>query len=314
MWKGVQFVDQQQQPQIYDATLKSFFGDEATDILPIMIPGAEFISECNVELDRTIIKPDLVFRGRYYGELAIINMELQSNEDKTMEQRLLLYHAALHYKHKLAVVSAILYPFETNYPVSPYRERSGDNTLLTFNYLEYLLWTKDARVSMQRHVVCMYTLLPGMKNATVPLLKQALREMRRYYVNDKRFGDHLARFQTIMWRSTTMKEPEKQEIQEELKMVYKIDRFIDGNPYIENRIERAAEQRAEQRVAQHVAQRMQRLVLDVIKNRFPALADQAQLQIELIQDADALETLFQHLLAATTEKEARQILQIQENQ
>jgi hypothetical protein len=61
----------QRQPQIYDATLKSFFGDEVAEILPALIPGVEFMSECNVELDRTIIKPDLVFRGRLQGELAI---------------------------------------------------------------------------------------------------------------------------------------------------------------------------------------------------------------------------------------------------
>jgi CRISPR/Cas system-associated protein Cas5 (RAMP superfamily) len=114
-----------------------------------------------------------------------------------------------------------------------------------------------------------------MKNATVPLLKQALREMRQYYTDDKRFGDHLARFQTIMWRSKVMNEPEKREIQEELKMVYQIDRFIDGNPYIENRIEKAVAERAEKIAAERVAQGMQRLILDAIKDRFPALADQA---------------------------------------
>jgi hypothetical protein len=146
--------------------------------------------------------------------------------------------------------------------------------------------------------------------------------MRQYYTDDKRFGDHLARFQTIMWRSKVMNEPEKREIQEELKMVYQIDRFIDGNPYIENRIEKAvaeraekiAAERAEKIAAERVAQGMQRLILDAIKDRFPALADQAQPQIEQIQDADALETLFRHLLAVTTEKDVRQLLQIQERQ
>jgi hypothetical protein len=309
---------QHQQPQIYDATLKSFFGDEVADILPALIPGVEFVSECNIELDRTIIKPDLVYLGRLAGELCIINMELQSNEDTMMELRLLLYHAALLYKHKLPVVSVILYPFETNYPVPPYREQSGDNTLLTFNYREYLLWTKDASVYVQQHRVCLYTLLPGMQNATVPRLKQALREMRQYYTTDKRFGDHLVRFQTIMWRSTTMNESEKREMEEELKMIYNIDQFIDGNPRVEQRVAQGIEQGIEQGMAQGMAQGrvegMQRLMLDVIKDRFPALANQAQPHIEQIRDADTLETLFRRLIAATTEKDVRQILQIQESQ
>jgi hypothetical protein len=138
------------------------------------------------------------------------------------------------------------------------------------------------------------------------LAKQALREMRQYYQIDKRFGEHLIRFQTIMWRSRTMDEPEKQEIEEELKMMYKIDQFIDGNPRVEERVERG--------IAQGRAEGMQRLMLDVIKDRFPALTDQAQLQIERIQDADTLESLFRHLLTATNERDVRQLLQIQENQ
>jgi hypothetical protein len=137
-----------------------------------------------------------------------------------------------------------------------------------------------------------------MKHATVPLLKQALREMRQHYPRNKQFGDHLVCFNTIMQRSTTMTEPEKQEMEEELEMVYKIDQFIDGNPRVEKRVERG------------VARGMQRLILAAIQDHFPALADQAQLQIEQIQDTDTLETLFRHLMTTTTEEEARKLLHI----
>jgi hypothetical protein len=159
---------------------------------------------------------------------------------------------------------------------------------------------------MHEHQVCLYTLLPGMKNATVPLLKQALREMRLHYTNDKRFGEHLVRFQTIMWRSKAMGEPEKREIEEELKMVYQIDRFIDGNPYVEKRVERSH--------AQGEIQSLQRLAITAIKRRFPTLLTLAQPQIEQIQNTDMLDELILQLASATTEDAARQILQIQENQ
>jgi hypothetical protein len=59
---------------------------------------------------------------------------------------------------------------------------------------------------------------------------------------------------------------------------------------------------------------MQRLMLDAIKERFPALANQAQPLIEQVQDTDALEMLFRHLLTATTERDVRQLLQSQEKQ
>jgi hypothetical protein len=334
MWEGMDSMEAQQQPQIYDATLKSFFGDEIADILPALIPGVEFISECNIEIDRTIIKPDLVFKGRLNGELVIINMELQSSEDPNMELRLLLYHVALHHKHKLPVVSIILYPFAVKYPVPPYRERSGKHTFLKFKYGVYVLCEKDARKYVRRHLVCLYTLLPGMRHATVPLLKQALREMRQYYTNDKRFGDHLARFQTIMWRSTTMDEPEKREIEEELKTVYTIDRFIDGNPYIENRIDKLATERAEKLAAERAeklaAERAEKLAAEIIaqermageisslqrlatialKRKFPALLNQAQRRIEQMQHIETLDELILQLASASTEDEARKLLQI----
>jgi flagellar biosynthesis/type III secretory pathway protein FliH len=113
---------------------------------------------------------------------------------------------------------------------------------------------------------------------------------------------------------TAMEEPEKREIQEELKMVYKIDQFIDGNPRVEERIERAVAQRIAQGHAEGKAEGMQRLMLDVIKDRFPVLADQAQLQIEQMRDAEALETLFRQLITATAEGEVRRILHIWEKQ
>lgn len=115
-----------------------------------------------------------------------------------------------------------------------------------------------------------------------------------------------------------MNEPEKREIQEELKMVYKIDQFIDGNPYIEERIEKRSEKVGAQRFAQGVVkgeiQSLQRLAIIAIERRFPALLDQAQTRIEQIQNTDALDELILQLAAVMTEREVRQILQIQEKQ
>jgi flagellar biosynthesis/type III secretory pathway protein FliH len=85
-----------------------------------------------------------------------------------------------------------------------------------------------------------------------------------------------------------MQEPAKRAIEEELKKVYKVDRFLDGNPYVEERVERSHARGLEEGRTEG----MQQLMPGVIKDRFPALADQAQLQIEQIHDTDALQTLF----------------------
>jgi hypothetical protein len=54
-------VKHNQQTQIYDETLKSLFAHEIAKILPLLLPGAEFLSESNIEINRTIVKADLLF-------------------------------------------------------------------------------------------------------------------------------------------------------------------------------------------------------------------------------------------------------------
>jgi hypothetical protein len=304
--KGGKLVKQKQQTQIYDETLKSLFGQEIAEILPILLPGAEFLSESNIEIDRTIVKADLLFWARYKGQIHLVNMELQSNKDDTIEQRLLMYHACFHYKHNVPVLSIILYPFKAKFPDPPYRELGGDGTLITFEYKVLLLWQMDARTYIEQRQVCLYTLLPAMEHASVPLLKQALREMRQYYPDNKQFGHHLTRFNTIMLRSSTLTDEQKEEMKEELKVIYKYDQFIDENPDVQERVERG--------ITLGEIRSLQRLAITAIKRRFPSLLDQAQTQIEQIQNTDTLDELILQLASATTEREVRRILQIQEKQ
>jgi predicted transposase YdaD len=307
-------VEQAHATQIYDQTLKSLFAHEIAKILPLLLPGAEFLSESNIEIDRTIVKADLLFWARYKGQVILVNMELQSNRDDTIEQRLLMYHACFHYKYNVPVLSIILYPFKTKVPTPPYREMSGEEILLMFEYQVLILWQMDARTYIERHYVYFYTLLPAMEHANVPLLKQALQEMREYYPDNKEFGHHLTRFNTIMLKSSTLTPEQKEEMKEVLKTVYKYDMFIDENPDVQERIERSrAQAMAEGEVkgrAEGEAKGMQQLILASIKNRFPKLPVQAQPVIEQIQDTQKLEKLFLQLASATTEDEVCKLLNI----
>ena len=51
----------QDQQQPYDSALKSLMGDEAAEILPRLLPESEYISEQNIEVDRTTVRADLVY-------------------------------------------------------------------------------------------------------------------------------------------------------------------------------------------------------------------------------------------------------------
>ncbi len=55
----------QDQSQPYDRALKSLFGDEVAEILPILLPESEFVGEQNIEIDRTTLRADLVYNIQY---------------------------------------------------------------------------------------------------------------------------------------------------------------------------------------------------------------------------------------------------------
>src|SRR5205823_13217244 len=101
--------------------------------LPKLLPESEFIGEQNIEIDRTTLRADLVYNIEYRSKPHILNMELQTDEDKDMPIRMLKYHVGLYDKHRKPVISMVIYPFETSIPESPFREESGEEALLTFH-------------------------------------------------------------------------------------------------------------------------------------------------------------------------------------
>jgi hypothetical protein len=202
------------QRQPYDSALKSLMEDHAAEMLPEILPESRLISEQNAELARTNLRPDLVYLIEYKGKQRILNLELQTNEDSDMAYRMLLYHVVLFGKYRLPVISMVMYSFETTIAEPVFREESGDETLLVFQYRVLRLWTLEAEQYVHRRVVSMYTLLPAMKGANGPMLLQAVEEMEQEY-KGLHLARHLVRFRTILRRSKTLTEQDKQIVEED---------------------------------------------------------------------------------------------------
>jgi len=271
-------------------------GDEVAEILPNLLPEAEYISEQNIEIDRTTLKADLVYNISYKGQPCILNIELQTDADSDMPIRMLKYHVGLHDKHRFPVISMVLYPFETSIPESPFEEKSGDERLLTFYYRVVALWTLDAREFVRKRVVCMYAFLPAMKEASISLLLQAVKEMEQQYTRSQ-FARHFTRFKTILHRSRTLSELDKKEMEEQL---YTYDSLLDQDPEIQERITRG-EIRGEIRGAQ-------KIVLDIVEARFPALKKLAQERVTLIRNTGALSQLAKQVATVPDEGTLRWLL------
>src|SRR5436305_13864218 len=108
--------------QPYDSALKSLLGDEVAEILPNLLPGAEFLGEQDIEIDRTTLRADLVYNIRYRGAPHILYMELHTDADEDMPVRMRKYHIAVYDRHGAPVGAVAVYPLDTSIPERPFTE------------------------------------------------------------------------------------------------------------------------------------------------------------------------------------------------
>lgn len=244
-------------------------------------------------IDRTTLKADLVYNIRYRDKPHVLNMELQTDDDSDMAIRMLKYHVGLYDKHRLPVISMVIYLFETSIVQSPFREMSGEEKLLIFHFRILRLWKLDAQQFVRDHVVCMYTLLPAMRGANALLLLQAIEEMKQRY-KEPQLRHHLVRFRTILRRSKTLSEQDKHIVEDHLHTKY--DSLLDGDPEIQERI------------AQGKIEALQEMALEAVKSKFPTLVELAEGQVALIREPDALRRLVILIFNASDETTARWLL------
>ena len=287
------------EPQPYDSALKSLLGDEVAEILPTLLPGAEYIGEQNIEIDRTTLRADLVYNIRYRGEPHILNMELQTDSDEDMPIRMLKYHVGLLDKHRKPIISMVMYPFETSIPESPFQEISGAGLILLLHYKVLPLWKLDAQEFVRDHVVPMYPLLPAMQGANAQLLLQGIKEMEQRYKLPQ-LGHHLVRFRTILHRSRTLSQQDKQ-IVEEYMQTY--DSLLDSDPYIQQKVALEGALKKNEGL-----QAFRNAIIEITKGRFPTLTESVQQRVAQIQQFEDLQRLNVQLSLAPNLAEALRIL------
>ena len=112
-----------QQP--YDGTLKGLFGKHAALIIPYLFlmirleatpietedeaeeqtqaenkADKQTGTELNVEINRSTLKADLLYRAFYNLKNIILVIELQTKHDPDSQRRLMAYHGSLHLKYE----------------------------------------------------------------------------------------------------------------------------------------------------------------------------------------------------------------------
>ena len=82
--------------QKFDASFKNWMMQQAPVILPLLVPGVEYKQTMKTEIIRPVMAADVVFKVRYHGRKHILHVEFQTNYDRQLTSRLLVYNAVLH--------------------------------------------------------------------------------------------------------------------------------------------------------------------------------------------------------------------------
>src|SRR6266702_7965768 len=86
--EGHAIMSEQSQQQ-FDSSLKDLIQEEAAEIIPHFLEGAQFIDTLNVEIIRPTMRADGVYLVQYRGRPHVLHLEIETSSDNQMAHRLL---------------------------------------------------------------------------------------------------------------------------------------------------------------------------------------------------------------------------------
>jgi hypothetical protein len=116
---------------------------------------------------------------------------------------------------------------------SPLVISSGEEEIIKFNFRTLLLFEDHATTYVKDHVICMYPLLPAMRNVDASLIFQVCEELTAHYgENTDDLKDQFTWMRVFFEKTTTITPEEKQKIWEVFIMLG-LDKLLDESPWIQ---------------------------------------------------------------------------------
>jgi len=288
---------------VYDATFKGWMGQQAPAILPLLVPGVEYQEDLNTEPVPPVMRADKVFLVHYQGIKQILHIEFETRSKTAIRSRLMVYNTLLHHKHKCPVTTMVIYPFKTALPKSPYVVRSGERTILTFEFDTLALCQKKARSYVEQHQTCIYPLLATMSDIDPDLMERVIGELSELYPDDRKpFFEQMSWMSLLLERNTSIDDVVKQAIKERLPV---FEQLWEESPTIQ----KMRAQYYEKGIEKGKLEDRQQTVVEFVQVRFPVLTELAQRQAQLCQNAELLDTVTQQLYAAPDVSAAQRLLE-----
>jgi hypothetical protein len=295
--------------QPYDSSLKTLFEGHAAEIVHHLLK-VEYVDELGTEALKPPLRADRVYLILYHGMLCILHAELETASDSEMDYRMLEYYGILLRKHRKPILPVVIYPFRTTLPKSPLRVTVGDKKVVEFHFDIIAMWEESAKYYLDNHVIGMYPLLPTMQEATYEALMQGLQEMKGWYGESRRMlGEKIMLFDVFLERSDMVSAEDKERLEATLE---EYRSFVGQSPLVRKMLEDAKAEGKEEGLAEGEIKGkikiLQKMLVDMVRGRFPPLAELAQQTAVEVSEPQKLELLVKGVSTAPDENVARWVL------
>ena len=295
--------------QIYDSSLKVWISQQASTILPLLLPGTTYEDTLNVELVPPAMRVDKVFKVLYHGEEHVLDVEFESGRDSKLKSRLLVYNAKLYHEHGLPVLTIVMYPFRTPVAKSPLCILSRKKPILTFHFKTLPLFRLNAEEIVRQQHTCMYPLIPAMQNVDANLMYHIVQALTEIYRDDKEtLHQQYTCIQVLLSRTGTITREEKVKIKERLHMFQEL---FDGSPLIQEIRKVSHDQGLEEGIRQErqeSIQNLQTLIVKAVQDKYPFLSEYARKQVIHFNSPEDLNSVILKIMHTSSPNTIRDIL------
>jgi len=288
-------------PKPYDDAMKKLVGGNPQDLVTWILPGAQFGQQLPFELSVENIYADGLLQVSLDGKEFLAHFEFQSSYDRHIGERLLEYNvlASRQYDY-LPVYSCVIYlKNHSEVPVSPLiRGLPTGEEVVRFHYRSIELGKIIAGELLQTGLVGLLPLLPLTKDGA-----------RREVVEEMITGLVSAEKSESLWIGYALA---SRVLKDDLKWLKRrfamLEDILRDTPVYQEVLAEGEEKGLEKGIKEGELRAQRQTLLDIVQERFPAIARLAKRQADVIEDPEVLRHLTVKISIVKTAQEAEQYL------
>ena len=298
----------------WDSLIKLLVEANKQDLVSLLLPGAKFERELNIELHSRVLEADLLYMVTLDNAEVILHVEFQKRRDGDMGRRVWEYNAQTTIMYRLPVCSFVIYlQPDGNVVESPYRIIGPyGRTLHLFYFDTVKLWEIPGAFLHQEGI-----------EGLLPLLPLTLNGVRHEVVDEMIVSLHEAGKSDLLplayaFAALVFKKTEDHEWLRKRFAMLSDDILEESWAYQEmlaKGLEKGLQQGMEKGLQQGLQQGMEKgraelreAILDIVHIRFPEIAERVRRRVYSIEDLDSLRRLNVKLSIAKDAQEAEQAL------